>query len=443
MSQLPRAVKVFLSYAHEDKALWEALRKHLIILERLGVVETWHDGQIGAGDEFAKSIFAHLNAADIILLLISSNFIASDYCYQQEMQRAMKRHEDGDARVIPIILSPVAWTAAPFGKLQALPREGKPVTIWDNRDQAYEDIVTGIQAEIKRLGVIEPKIDDVEENVDPLIPYLCDRSPQEGQLSSKLESHQSAKPQRPFVCFIHGDELECHTDFVERLQRISLPQMLKLDQKQLSVTDYPLEWPSNAQPDDQERLFLGYLGAKLIKNSAASAEDINAIIARHEQPLMVSSSFLTEDFGVHGTDILSAFMKFWNEWPDLPNERTLINVVCIKHQRPENTHYIASEKLKEIDDRLRAYLTSLDWSLYPGVSGVLLQELEAISRGDVDNWSRIPPVRKVRRIQDQEIRSLFSRTDMVNSDGRIPMETLAPQLTALLSNKQRNRREPS
>lgn len=432
----PQAVKVFLSYAHEDQRLWKALRKHLKILERLGVVQTWHDGQIGAGDDWAKEIFDQLNSANIILLLISSNFIASDYCYDQELRRAMERHDAGEARVIPIILSPVAWKKAPFGALQALPREGKPVTIWDNRDQAYEDIVNGIQKEIERLGVVEQKVEDSEDNLRPILPYLCDRSPQEGQLSSALAAHQARKPQRPFLCIIHGDELECHTDFMWRLQRISFPHLLQLELKQLSVIEYSLEWPSSsARPHEHEKLFLGNLGSSLMKNSAASAEDVNKIIALHEQPLMISSSLLTEGFSVHGTDLLATFINFWNAWPDLPPGRTLINVVCIKHQRPETTPYFLPQKLKAIDDQLRTYLKDLDWSLYPGLSGVVLQELEAIGRGDVDNWSRIQHVRDVRRIQDHEIRSLFSRTDLCTDDGRIPMEKLAPHLKALLSNK--------
>jgi hypothetical protein len=179
-----------------------------------------------------------------------------------------------------------------------------------------------------------------------------------------------------------------------------------------------------------------------MKDGAASSKAISKIIALQERPLMVSSTLLTEDFSVHGTDLLSTFIKFWNAWPDLPPGRTLINVVCIKHQRPENAPYFSPEKLKAIDDQVRTYLMSLDWSLYPGVSGVVLDELEAIRRTDVENWSRSAPVRARRRIEDQEIRSLFTRTDLCTSDGRIPMEKLAPHLKVLLSDSL-NRKGPS
>ncbi len=98
-----------------------------------------------AGTEWEYEIDKHLNTASIILLLISSDFIASSYCYGREMKRALERHELGEARVIPIILRPVIWRYAPFGRLQALPKDAKPVTTWPNREVAYLDIALGIQ----------------------------------------------------------------------------------------------------------------------------------------------------------------------------------------------------------------------------------------------------------------------------------------------------------
>lgn len=94
----------------------------------------------------------HLNTSQIILLLISPDFIASDYCYDKEMNRALERHEVGEARVIPVILRPVDWTKAPFSKLKALPTDGKAVTKWANRDSAFLDIAQGIRKVIEELA---------------------------------------------------------------------------------------------------------------------------------------------------------------------------------------------------------------------------------------------------------------------------------------------------
>jgi formylglycine-generating enzyme required for sulfatase activity len=146
-----KTIEVFFSYSHKDVELRDELEKHLSILKRQGVIESWHDRRIGAGREWKGDIDKHLNTADVILLLISADFLASDYCYDVEMERAMERHEAGEARVIPVILRPVDWKGAPFGKLQALPRDAKPVTEWPNHDKALLDVARGIRAAVKEL----------------------------------------------------------------------------------------------------------------------------------------------------------------------------------------------------------------------------------------------------------------------------------------------------
>ena len=149
--QPDEAFKVFYSYSHQDEELLNKLADHLRILQRQGLIAEWHDRRIGAGTEWEGQIDTHLNEADIILLLISSDFIASDYCYDIELNRAMELHEAGEACVIPIILSPVNWEGAPFAKLQALPRDAKPVTSWENQDEAFQDISQAIRRKIEEL----------------------------------------------------------------------------------------------------------------------------------------------------------------------------------------------------------------------------------------------------------------------------------------------------
>src|SRR2546423_49301 len=106
-------VQVFYSYAHEDERLLHKLNGHLSSLRREDKIAIWYDRDIRAGSDWEHSIDAHLNTADIILLLISSDFIASDYCYSVEVQRALERHHMGEACVIPIILKPVDWQNTP------------------------------------------------------------------------------------------------------------------------------------------------------------------------------------------------------------------------------------------------------------------------------------------------------------------------------------------
>ncbi|NMG22152.1 TIR domain-containing protein [Brasilonema bromeliae] len=145
-------VKLFFSYSHKDEVLRDELATHLSMMKRQGVIEAWHDREISAGGEWANAIDDNLNAADIILLLVSANFVDSDYCYDIEMQRAMERHEAREARVIPIILKPVDWSDAPFAKLQGLPKNVKAVTTWQDRDEAFLNIAQGIRRVVEEMA---------------------------------------------------------------------------------------------------------------------------------------------------------------------------------------------------------------------------------------------------------------------------------------------------
>ncbi len=142
---------VFFSYSHADEALRDQLEKQLSMLKRQGVIETWHDRRIGAEQEFDHEISAHVEGDDIILLLVSPDFLASDYCYDREMTRALERHESGEAVVIPVIVRDVNWKSAPFAKLQALPKDGKAVALWEDRDTAWRNVSEGIEKVAEEL----------------------------------------------------------------------------------------------------------------------------------------------------------------------------------------------------------------------------------------------------------------------------------------------------
>ncbi|HYW38360.1 MAG TPA: toll/interleukin-1 receptor domain-containing protein [Terriglobales bacterium] len=143
--------ELFYSYAHTDEVLRDQLEKHLSLLKREKLIRTWHDRRIVGGLELDPEILSHLETADIILLLVTPDFMASVYCYTKEMERALKRHDLGLARVIPIILRDVDWKTAPFGKLLALPTDGKAVTLWPNRDEAFTNVARGIRKSIMDL----------------------------------------------------------------------------------------------------------------------------------------------------------------------------------------------------------------------------------------------------------------------------------------------------
>ena len=143
---------LFFSYTHKDEALRDELETHLALMKRQKLIDGWHDRRILAGDEVDDSIKKELEDADIILLLVSSDFIASNYCYSKEMTRAMERHEAKEARVIPVILRSCDWHSAPFGKLLAAPKDGRAITTWPDRDVAFTDVAKQVRTAVESMS---------------------------------------------------------------------------------------------------------------------------------------------------------------------------------------------------------------------------------------------------------------------------------------------------
>ena len=143
---------MFISYSHQDEPYREDLEKHLAVLRRNGYIDTWTDRKIIPGDEWNNSIYKELLSAKIIVLLISSDFLASDFCYDIEMKTAVQRHNAGEVIVIPIIIRFCDWSNTPFSKLQGLPLDGKPLTDWENIDKAFLNVVEGIKIAINSLN---------------------------------------------------------------------------------------------------------------------------------------------------------------------------------------------------------------------------------------------------------------------------------------------------
>ena len=149
-------IRLFYSYSHKDEALRDELEEHLALLKGQGCIVGWHARRIGAGDEWKGQLDKNLEEAQIILLLISPSFLASDYCYDIETKRALERHDKGEAKVIPVLLRPVDWEGAPFARLQGLPIDLRPVTTWTNKDEAFKNIAQGIRRVVEELTANSP-----------------------------------------------------------------------------------------------------------------------------------------------------------------------------------------------------------------------------------------------------------------------------------------------
>ena len=150
LDALNRTKSLFFSYSHKDEGLRDELETHLKLLQRQRIISTWHDRKILSGNEWDREIDQRIEQAAIILLLISADFMASDYCWDKEVKRALERHSAKEATVVPVLLRSCDWKGSPFGKLQGLPTGLKAVTAWPDRDAAWTDVATGIRAFAER-----------------------------------------------------------------------------------------------------------------------------------------------------------------------------------------------------------------------------------------------------------------------------------------------------
>jgi hypothetical protein len=158
-----KPISLFYSYSHKDEDLRRKLETHLAALRRGGLIAEWHDRKIEAGDAWKAEIDRHLTSADIVLLLVSADFIASDYCWGEEMTKALARHQRGEARVIPVILRHCRWQSTPLANLQAVPKDAKPIKSWPDEDEAFDDVVAAIERavqttrenpDVRRRGIV-------------------------------------------------------------------------------------------------------------------------------------------------------------------------------------------------------------------------------------------------------------------------------------------------
>ena len=165
-------IKLFFSYSHQDEELRNELDKHLSILKRQGVINVWHDRCIVGGSELESEISNHLKESKVILLLISSDFLASDYCYDKEMTLAMEMHEKGDAVVLPVILRPCDWQSTPFGKLLAAPKDGKTVIKFPTLDEAFLDVTNEIKRIVYNISILSTSSEPSEiQDTIVQVPY--------------------------------------------------------------------------------------------------------------------------------------------------------------------------------------------------------------------------------------------------------------------------------
>ena len=194
---------VFISYSHEDKTVRQELEEQLVRLRREGLVGTWHERQITAGEEWRGWIDRDLISSDLLLLVVSEPFLASAYCWGAEIKNALKRRASGHAEVLPIIARPCDWRATPFAGLPTWPRGVGPLTEWHSRDNAWKNVVEGIREVATRLTAareavpltrLESTADD--RRAEPSVP--------DEKRRRSAASERASEPRTPRLAILGG-----------------------------------------------------------------------------------------------------------------------------------------------------------------------------------------------------------------------------------------------
>jgi TIR domain. len=434
------AVEVFYSYAHEDEEFRKQLEIRLKGLQRRNLIKTWDDRKIIPGEQWKNKIDDALERAQLVLLLISDDFIASEYCYSIEMARAIERHNAGEVRVIPIILRPCDWQELEFGKFQALPDQGRPVTKYKLRDDAYLNITRGIERAIK--GEMEAETNHKETDkarppIPPLLPYLCDRSPQEETLEETLAPLVDETLSRPFLCLIYGSEYECHDKFRERLQERSLKKIINPESSSYAIVDFMLRWPSGFTSREAcFELIQRNLAHKFLGRGRATKAEIVEAISLYKAPVMINSLVSTENWEPHGPALVKAFIDYWNDSWELPYGPHLF--ICLHIEYSKNR-----AEFVEREARVQEFINSLRASDYDKLHLILLPELDSVPEIEVKYWIKdeenftgFCPVHKIKfcNVQDvlELIDKLYEDRQLTNEAGGISMQPLARKLKDML-----------
>jgi len=168
--------KVFISYSHKDESHREDLEDHLSMLKRKDVISVWHDRKIKAGDDWKNKIDDNLEEADVIFFLVSPSFLASDYCFDIEVKRAMEKQAKGEAIIISILVRPCDWSDCEFSKFQAVPKDARPITKWEDKDSAWLDAVKKIKSVVTQFTPKDKilSLSDKDKNKFELSDYMSD-----------------------------------------------------------------------------------------------------------------------------------------------------------------------------------------------------------------------------------------------------------------------------
>ncbi|BAY41492.1 hypothetical protein NIES2111_58880 (plasmid) [Nostoc sp. NIES-2111] len=297
---------------------------------------------------------------------------------------------------------------------------------------------------------------ELKKELPPLLPYLTNRKEQESELCEAFLKSIKETPAYHHVCIIHGDESECHYNFLERIRKFSLPKLLELEPHQPTIPAYHLEWPSKLKNLEQ-------LSNQLCKNLAQSIlnenvyfpEKINSFLGKYPHPVIIHTHLLTEDLDKQGLDSLKKLLDFCNYLHESIISQKLIIYICIKYKMKKKKNkkidlfkwilsfsniFFKQYRYQRINNKVRQYLQNLSQSNNNNSYSlpiIVLPELESINKAEVEHWVRSEHTRQFlgeAMIEPliQKVRDMFDAWEEQTSSDTIPMSCLVEELSKLV-----------
>jgi hypothetical protein len=293
-----------------------------------------------------------------------------------------------------------------------------------------------VSQSLARVASINPKKPPVPE----FLPYLCDRGDQEFALSD-LVRPAAPLASRPMLCLIHGDEAEAHDKYLERLHKVTLPQLLPAETRQTGIKLYRLEWPARFDnADELHRRFEMSLSREVLDFSLGTREAINAKLAHFTGPVAIHSHVITENWQQNDSSLLDSFFAFWQRWPELAvGQRLFVFLFVIYQNRPGPYR---GRKLRQMNAQIRDALAKYDYRRYDRVATKVLPELKGPTLGEAQDWARSEEAGKFcdRPALIYAIAAFYAEWELLEKPKdqpvRIPTEQLVPKLRELMSRSQ-------
>lgn len=436
---MPQPLKVFISYSHKDRTACEELRSHLTPLEDNQSIKVWVDERTLAGEEWEGPISDNLNAAEIIILLLSPNFANSHYCKNIEMKRACERADNQEARLIPILYDHFKWeTYKQIEKRKLLPLDAKPVVDWgENRNKVWRAIVDETEKIVKIVN------NEGERSiVPPLVCYLVNRNKQNEKIDNSLPKLEDTS--KSMLIIAQGNTRDCLGDYVQVLRHYRIPNQIDLKKTRKADLNPPLHLLKMVPLSDKEltadhswwKLFVeemvgyGSHQDQAVKKFSDQLKSNNWLIW-----FEIKTSFLGKEPAKSIQTCIDFAVELRKKIKPGKSHHKLIYVITINFDEDNLAKQFLGYvyRNKQIKSFLNSY-NSVHTDEY--LEYVVLPEMESIKKIAVNRWAEEKVIKPLlnHNWTDSTINKLYSSSSWKTrvSDGGIPMEDLALQLAQYL-----------